>query len=349
MVLWTIFSVLVGISLALSLSLTFKNIKNATIFRSIKNVAAVIQLIPPEGATAVKEPEKPKYYYTNKETTALPTISAQAFLVGDLNTGEVILSKNQEFKFPIASMSKLMTALVAQELAAPEDSAEISKTALATEGKNGGLRLGEKIKVTDLLYPLLLESSNDAAEALAEHFGRDSFISKMNQVAEKLQMTGTSFADPSGLSFKNQSTPADMFKLTGYLTKERPELLGITTKRSYYNKKHNWSNISQFLGEESYAGGKSGYTDAARQTVVSLFSLPLSESGTRPIAITLLRSSDRQKDVQNILKYLKKNIYYGGAADANTKWVEEKVGMPDIKDPNFVTLEIGRASCRERV
>ena len=340
LVLWTIFSVMVGISLALSLSLTFKNIKNATIFQSIKNVAAVIQLIPPEGATAVKEPEKPQYYYTNKETIALPKISAKAFLVGDLNTGEVILSKNQNQKFPIASTSKLMTALVAQTSGIDEIT-QITKTAIATPGKNGGLQLGEKIKVNDLMYPLLLESSNDAAEAIAEHFGRESFLAKMNQVAETLLMTSTSFTDPSGLSSQNQSTTADMFKLAGYLTQQYPDLFKITTKRSYSNKKHNWSNISQFLGEEGYSGGKSGYTDAARQTVVSLFSLPLGESDLRPIAITLLKSSDRQKDVQNILKYLKKNIYYGGVADANTNWVQEKVGMPDIKDPNFVTLAFG--------
>src|SRR3989338_6725887 len=151
LVLWTIFSVLVGISLALSLSLTFKNIKNATIFQSIKNVAAVIQLIPPESATAVKEPEKPQYYYTNKETIALPKISAKAFLVGDLNTGEVILSKNQNKKFPIASTSKLMTALVTQTSGIDEIT-QITKTAIATPGKNGGLQLGEKIKVNDLNF-----------------------------------------------------------------------------------------------------------------------------------------------------------------------------------------------------
>src|SRR3989344_1047973 len=337
LVLWTIFSVLVGISLALSLSLTFKNIKNTTIFQSIKNVAAVIQLIPPESATAVKEPEKPQYYYTNKETIALPKISAKAFLVGDLNTGEVILSKNQNQKFPIASTSKLMTALVAQTSGIDEIT-QITKTAIATPGKNGGLQLGEKIKVNDLMYPLLLESSNDAAEAIAEHFGRESFLAKMNQVAETLLMTSTSFTDPSGLSSQNQSTTADMFKLAGYLTQQYPDLFKITTKRSYSNTKHNWSNIRQFLGEEGYSGGKSGYTDEAKQTVVSLFNLPLGESGSRPIAVTILQSPDRRKDVESILKYLKKKIYYGSVADASTNWVREKIGMPDIRDQNFATL-----------
>ena len=279
-----------------------------------------------------------QYFYINKDPNIQPKISAKAYLVGDLNTGEVILSKNQDQKFPIASVSKLMTALVAKEISTTEETTQITKVALTTEGKNGELKIGQKLKITDLLYPLLLESSNDAAEALALHFGRDSFISKMNQEAEKLLMASTSYEDPSGLSKNNQSTVSDMFKLSGYLNQQKSDLLKITTKKSYSNKNQSWSNISQFLNKDGYLGGKSGYTSAAGQTVVSLFNLPLGQTGYRPIAITLLKSNDRKKDVEAILKYLKKNVYYGGETDANTNWVQEKVGMPDIKDPNFVTL-----------
>jgi len=151
-------------------------------------------------------------------------------------------------------------------------------------------------------------------------------------------MSKTLFEDPSGLSKNNQSTPSDLFKLAGYLNKEKPEILSITKKRSYSNKKHNWFSNNQFLTEKGYLGGKSGYTDPAQETVISLFSVPLSKEGTRPIAILLLQSKDRYRDVENILKYLKKNVYYGGEADANTDWIKEKVGMPDIRDPDFVTL-----------
>jgi poly-gamma-glutamate synthesis protein (capsule biosynthesis protein) len=291
--------------------------------------ATIIQIIPKEPETA-----KTQYFYVNKDTNGQPKISAKAYIVGDLNTGEVILSKNQEQKFPLASISKLMTALVASELTTPDNITQISKKALATYGTNGELKLGEKIKTSDLIYPLLLESSNDAAEALAEHFDRSVFISKMNKAVEQLKMTGTSYADPSGLSVNNQSTVSDIFKLTGYLAQNKPDLLKITTLRSYTAKKHSWSNISQFLGDEGYLGGKSGYTDPAKQTVVSLFNLPLGQTGLRPIAIALLQSTDRKKDVE-------KNIYYGGLADANTNWVQERVGRPEIKDPDFVTLAFG--------
>jgi D-alanyl-D-alanine carboxypeptidase len=341
LIFWVLPPIILGIFIA---SFIFKNITDEKVFRPRDYQASANEPIVSEAINAnskINTPAKSQYFYVNNDSNGQPKVSAKAFLVGDLNTGEVILAKNQEERFPIASVSKLMTALVAKELTSPDDTAQVSKTALATEGTNGELRLGQKIKMADLVYPLLLESSNDAAELLAEHFGRDDFISKMNQEAEKLKMSQTSYDDPSGLSINNQSTASDMFKLTGYLMEDDPDLIKITTERSYSNKKQSWSNISQFLGEDGYSGGKSGYTDAALQTVVSTFTLPLSNTGLRPIAITLLQSSDRHKDVEIILKYLKKNIYYGGVADANTNWVEEKIGVPDIKDPNFVTLAFG--------
>ena len=149
-----------------------------------------------------------------------------------------------------------MTALVTKEISKEDALAEVSKGALETPGKNGGLRIGEKIKILDLLYPLLLESSNDAAEIIAGHFERDTFLKKMNQEAENLKMSLTTYEDPSGLSPNNQSTVSDMFKLVGYINKKNPELLEITTKRSFSNKKHSWSNISQFLRKEGYLGAK---------------------------------------------------------------------------------------------
>lgn len=323
-----------------SISSILHSVDYARIFKVKNNQALVSLSVPTIEAPKITE-EKPKYFYLNKNQNSQPKINAVAYLVGDLNTGEVIIAKNQDTKFPIASISKLTTALVTNLISNGDDVVEISKSALATEGRNGGLKLGEKIKTSDLFYPLLLESSNDAAEALAEHFGRDSFIKKMNEVAESLKMSQTEYADPSGLSPRNQSTVSDLFKLTGYLNKNKPELLQITNKQSYSNKKHSWSNISRFLGKDGYFGGKSGYTDIARQTVVSLFSLPLGKEGTRPIAIALLQSTDRSRDVNNILKYLKKNIYYGGEKDANTNWIEQKIGTPDIREPDFVTLTFG--------
>lgn len=344
---WIIPPVILGIFIT---SLFFTNAKNVVPLKENLSAQANTATVIQPSATSPIETNNAQYFYTNKNPSAL-NISAKAFLVGDLDTGEVLLSKNQDEKFPIASVSKLMTALVATKLATPDDTAQVTKTALTidgkNEGKNGDLYSGQKITIANLIYPLLLESSNSAAEVIAEYFNRDTFISKMNEEAANLNLDSTSYKDPNGLSADNQSTVSDMFKLTGYLNQNFPDLLKITTDRSYSDKKQSWSNISQFLGQAGYLGGKSGYTDAALQTVVAIFDLPLGQTGLsaqtgyRPIAITLLQSTDRKKDVETILKYLNKNIYYGGLADANTNWVEERVGTPDITEPDFVTMAFG--------
>ena len=289
--------------------------------------------------------DTPRYFNINSneinQKNNEPKISATSYLVGDLNTGEIIISKNQNTILPMASISKLMTAIVTEDFSKNEEYTEISKKALATNGKNGELKLGEKIKVGDLIYPLLLESSNDAAEALAEYFGRDNFISKMNQKAKTLKMDSTKYEDPSGLSENNDSTAADLFKLTCYITQNQNNLFKITTLRSYNNQKHNWSNISQFLKKDEYIGGKSGYTDKAKQTVISLFSLELGQNIYRPICIVLLGSNDRKRDVESILKYLDKNIYYGGSGDAKADWVKEKIGRPEINEQQYINMSFG--------
>jgi len=90
------------------------------------------------------------------------------------------LAKNKDQKFPIASVSKLFTATVSSENQNPDDVVTMSQQALDTYGENGGFYLNQKIKVKDLIYPMLLESSNDAAEAIALHSGLDNFIQEMN-------------------------------------------------------------------------------------------------------------------------------------------------------------------------
>ncbi|PIZ86094.1 hypothetical protein COX94_01160, partial [Candidatus Nomurabacteria bacterium CG_4_10_14_0_2_um_filter_33_9] len=286
---WIISAVIIGIFFS---SLIFKNIKYEKIINPSENIAIAIESLTSQETT-------PKYFYFIKDQNKKPKVSASAYLVGDLDTGEIILTKNQEKEFPLASVSKLMTAYVATELMDENNIAQVSKKALSTYGENGNFKIGEKIKISDLIYPLLLESSNDAAEIIAEYFDRDTFIKKMNQAVEKIELSKTFFDDPSGLSEKNKSTVFDMFKLAGYLNQKNPDLFKTTTNRSYSNKKHNWFSNNQFLREEGYLGGKSGYTDPALQTVISLFSVPLSETGTRNIAITLLQSKDRYKDVES--------------------------------------------------
>jgi poly-gamma-glutamate synthesis protein (capsule biosynthesis protein) len=283
----------------------------------------------------------PTSFYFIKDPNKQPEVQAESYLVGDLDTGEILLQKNKDQKFPIASVSKLFTATVSTENQNQDAITKISQEAINTEGENGELYTGQKIKVGNLIYPLLLESSNDAAEAIAEYSGRDTFIGEMNQKVQDLGMTATSFADPSGLSDKNQSTVSDLFKFAQYLKNQKPDLLKLTTNRSYSDQEQTWFNTSQFLDLPGYMGGKRGYTDPAMQTALSVFAMPLGESGNRNIGIIVLRSPDRYKDVSSIYNYLKKNIYYGKETDADLAWVKNKEGTPEASTPDFVTLLFG--------
>ncbi|MFM7088633.1 MAG: CapA family protein [Candidatus Paceibacterota bacterium] len=304
-----------------------------------KTIASVSNTNQKNEIEVVAKEDIQKYFYSIGETKE-PRILAESYIVGDLATGEIIMAKNADKKFPIASVSKLMTAHVANELYEEGEITKVSKKALATYGQNGNFRVGEKIKVSELIHPLLLESSNDAAEILAEHWGRDTFMNKMNLEAARIKMVDTFYDDPSGLSEKNISTVSDVFKLAGYVKQNSPELFELTTKRTYKNKAHAWFSNNQFLSMPGYAGGKSGFTNPAKQTVISTFNLALGKDkeNKRPIAIVLLRSADRQKDVQNIVRYLNKNVYYGGLADAKADWIKERLDIPDIREPDYITL-----------
>src|SRR3989344_5362886 len=185
------FWLLVIIALGLSFSIV-KDI-NQVILQD-NNAAETINAFAPE--------ETLKYFYFTKDKSKKPTVSAGSYVVGDLITNDLILAENQNTKFPVASISKLMTAVVTEEISNSKESIQISAKALETSGENGNFRLNEKIKVNEILYPLLLESSNDAAEAIALPYGRNVFIEKMNEKAKELGMNETSFADPSGLSPK---------------------------------------------------------------------------------------------------------------------------------------------------
>lgn len=251
----------------------------------------------------------PKETYHLKDADLLPRVGALAYVVGDADTGEIIIEKNGETVSPIASVTKLMTALTTLEDLDQSDTAKVSRKAIETLGQSG-FSPGEKVKISDLIYPLLLVSSNDASEILAEHGGRERFMSLMNANAREIGMTNTNYNDPSGLSSKNYSTSRDLFRLANYLFTKHKTVFNITTLDRYSGAGRTWGNSNQFTRRDDYLGGKTGYTDAAHRTGVFIFSAPLSDGKTRNIAIVLLKSDDRTTDINRILDYLKTNVYF---------------------------------------
>lgn len=249
--------------------------------------------------------------YSTKFGAKFPKITAKAYIVADLESGDVIASYGERLPLPVASLSKMMTALVSLETINQYQETKVSRTAFNTYGAQGNLTIGEKVKTSDLLYPLLLESSNDAAEVLAEFSGQKTFIKNMNDKAESLGLLNTSFEDSSGLSKNNISTAEDLFKLVKYIYKYKSYIFDITKLKDYSNDTHTWYSNSKFRNDENYLGGKNGYNDEARYTLMTLVELPLGEFEKRKIAIILLNSEKTtEKDTRAIILYLLNNVYY---------------------------------------
>ncbi|MES2986072.1 MAG: serine hydrolase [Patescibacteria group bacterium] len=248
--------------------------------------------------------------YSVIEKSIPPVLNSKAYLVADLETGEIIVEKNSETIYPIASVSKLMTALVAREKMDMQTVAIVSRDASRAYGAQGGLALGEKIRLRDLLFPLLMESSNDAAEVFADQYGHVKFIEEMNKKAISLEMYNTYYGDPSGLDPKNTSTPKDLLALARYIHMNDPEIYDMTRVKQFSIKGHIWYNGNRLLPMAGFAGGKNGYIDQARQTTVSLFDVNLAKGGYRTVVVVILRSDAKDNDVVRLINYLKKSVIY---------------------------------------
>ncbi|MDQ5883321.1 MAG: cap protein [Patescibacteria group bacterium] len=273
-------------------------------------------------------PPQPKYVI-NPEAKDLK-IGAVSYVIGDVNTGEIILEKNSESIFPIASVTKLMTALVSLETSEQNEKTKVSSRAANTESSRGDLRAGESVLVSDLLYPLLLVSSNNAAEVLAENKGRPSFMKSMNDFAKDIGMEKTNFEDPSGLSSKNVSTAKDLFKLSTYLENNHRTVFDITTLLEYTAMGKVWKNINRFSNNDNFIGGKTGYTSSAKRTGVGIFSVSFEGYEDRHIGIMLLRTDDRTKDIYTILNYLRENVSYGYPEELKEDEPDEVISQGEV-------------------
>ncbi|MEI6042410.1 MAG: serine hydrolase [bacterium] len=257
--------------------------------------------------------------YRLNDVAHFPSLSAKSFLVADLVTGETIKESQDVGVYPLASVSKLMTGVITYQQMDPKSMATVSRSSYNTFGTEGELLLGESIRVSDLMYPLLMESSNDGAEVLADSFGHDKFMSEMNKKAISLGMADTYYNDPSGLDPKNVSTVDDQFKLAKYIYENTPVIFDLTRVRQFEILNHRWYSKNAMLKMDSFLGGKNGFIDESKQTTTCLFDVQMAKGGKRKVAIILLRTSDREGDVVKILNFLKKNGYYNIAPEPIAK------------------------------
>ena len=246
-------------------------------------------------------------YNSLKGRGKIVEISAQSYLIADLNNYFIFAEKNSQKPLPIASLTKLMTAVVTAENASLKRTIRVKERMLSAYGSTKGLTPGKNFKLIELLHPLLIESSNDAAEVLSYMLGKEKTINLMNEKTKLIGMQNTTYVDPSGLSEENTSTAEDLFYLADYISDIRPSFLKIskgeiiTTFGSVdFNDLKN-KNI--FEKSEDFIGGKTGFILKSKYTGLFIFKMPISEQESRDIVIILLGSDDLEKDVGEVIKW----------------------------------------------
>lgn len=249
------------------------------------------------------------------EKTEAFSVSARNAILMEQGTGRVLYEKDAHEKRRIASITKIMTAIIAIESGKLDEMVEVSEKATKTEGSSIYLQPHEKIKLEDLVYGLMLRSGNDAAVAIAEHVGGsvEGFVFLMNQKAAEIGMNNTHFSNPHGLddSDNHYSTAYDMAILTRYAMKNE-KYRKISGTKVYYAPHpteewpREWHNKNRLLTElyEYCTGGKTGYTKLAKRTLVTT----ATKGNLNLIAVTL-NGPDDWNDHMNMYETAFKNFY----------------------------------------
>jgi D-alanyl-D-alanine carboxypeptidase (penicillin-binding protein 5/6) len=206
-------------------------------------------------------------------------VSTKSAVILDYNTGELLFAQNADDKLPPASITKVLTALVALENMKTSKLCTVSQTAADTEPYKIVMRAGEQISVEDLLYGMMMLSANDAAVALSECYdgGSEAFMTKMNERVKLLGLKDSHFVTPNGLDDPEHLTSAyDMAVITSYAIHTQPTFLDYMGRKEDYavgatehNDAHYFYSLSTLL--QTYSGmdgAKTGFTYEAGNTYI---------------------------------------------------------------------------------
>ena len=245
------------------------------------------------------------------KTAILPSLSAKGVVVMDSNSKVILLSKNMQTQFSMASTTKIMSALVALDYYKPTDTLTIQS--VNSPPAVVGYALGEEVRFIDILYGMMLPSGNDAALTVAQnyHGGVNEFISEMNKKARKLSLSHTHFSDSSGLDdVGDYTTVLDLAWLASEAIKNPLLADVVSTKQKLTTnvdntKPYYLTNINELLGKYGVNGVKTGFTPQAGGVLVTS-----ADQGGHIVIIVIMKSEDRFRDTEKILSALNGNITY---------------------------------------
>lgn len=248
-------------------------------------------------------------------------IAAAAGYVLDVRTGKVLYRKNAHAELPLASLTKLMTALLAHESLDKDEFVTVTPESLNQEGDHG-LFPGEQFRAQDLIAFTLVSSSNDGAHALASalsafpdqtgEIGNTNIITLMNSRSQELGLSNTHFANPTGLDQENASvggaygSARDVAQLVNYILQERAELFESTRNNrisvaSTFGIMHTAENTNTIVEEIPWLiGSKTGFTDLAGGNLAVVFDVGLGH----PVIAVVLGSTKEERftDIQTLIE-----------------------------------------------
>lgn len=285
-------------------------------FYSKGHTTTLSEVLSPLSKTLTKVPYQqvnaqgfwqPKLQSENETASALP-LTAHSAISYDLSNEKLLYGKGMNERLPIASLTKIMTAVIAIENLDMNSKVTVSKSAAEIGEGSMGLSYGETLTLEELLYGLLLQSGNDAAEAIAQgsKFGRENFIHLMNKKAEDLGLSNTRFTNPSGLQGDGEqySTVKELLVLTRFAL-EKPEFAKIvatyqhditaTVTHKGYTLFNETNLLTTYPGVK---GVKTGFTDEAGMCLISYL-----EYKDHKIIGVILNSANRRQEMMDLLDF----------------------------------------------
>lgn len=237
------------------------------------------------------------------------TSSAHSYTLMDMDSGRVLLSKDMHSKRLIASITKIMTSILAIESGKVDDIVKVDDSIKKAYGSGIYIEVGEEISLKDLLYGLMMRSGNDAALMIASFVSgsEEEFVTLMNRKAKELGMNDTTFYNASGLPTPhgNISSTYDMALLTKYAMNNDIYREIVSTKKYQVttNKKtYIWHNKNKLLRYDFITGGKTGYTEESGRTLVST-----SNIDDMHLVVVTIRDSDDWNTHLELYNYAKNN------------------------------------------
>ncbi len=265
------------------------------------------------------------------------TLRADAVFVKRIRDGSILYERNASERLPIASLTKLMTALILADQSEPLHPivfSDAAKRVGAPDDKRSQVRAGDTIKAEDVLKLLLIASDNDAAYAVAEDIGgvgdesglfQDrvfEFVRRMNARAGVLGLVDTHFSNPAGSDDpENFSTAKDLEALAEYILREHPELWSVSRTQETIvfgagENRYGVVNTNSLLAEyPSLYGSKTGFDDEAKGTLLLLYAIGRDDL----IAIVLLKSGDRFGDGRAVIQWIESNFRLVSVVDKDNR------------------------------